>query len=79
MLSLQQYTNAGYNSNTHYDILENMYVQEMFEHQDTKVDTRWMEQHGRDYIKANADLESRPLIMSEEKLKCMYLEFVMVW
>ena len=32
------------------------------------------EQYWKDYIKLNADLESRPLIKKEGQLKCIYLE-----
>ena len=33
-----------------------------------------MEQHEDDYIRPNADLETRPQIRSNEHLKCMYSE-----
>ena len=40
----------------------------------TYVNTVSMEQHGNDYIRPNADLETRPLIRSKKQLKCMYPE-----
>ena len=33
-----------------------------------------MEQQGNDYIRPNADLETRPQVRSKEQLKCMYPE-----
>ena len=33
-----------------------------------------MEQHGDDYIRPNADLETRPHIRSKAQLKCLYSE-----
>ena len=38
------------------------------------VNTVSMEQHGNDYIRPNADLETRPQIRTKELLKRMYPE-----
>ena len=38
------------------------------------INTVYVEQHGDDYIKPNADLEMRPQIRTKAQLKCMYSE-----
>ena len=38
------------------------------------INTVYVEQHGDDYIRLNADLEIRPQIISKEQLKNMYPE-----
>ena len=59
---------------THYNVMKDMYVPEEYGRPHMDVNTVSMEQHGHDYIRPNADLETRPQIRSKEQLKCMYPE-----
>ena len=51
-----------------------MYVPEELNRPHTDVNTVCVEQQGNDYIRLNADLETRPQIRSKEQLKHMYPE-----
>ena len=59
---------------THYNIIKDVYVPEELKRPPTDVNTIAVEQQGSDYIRPNADLETRPQIRSKEQLKCMYPE-----
>ena len=64
--------NVKHKSNTYYNSLKDIYGAEVFKNSDTNIDTVWLEQHGKDYIKPDADVQSRPPIRNENQLKCMY-------
>ena len=57
---------------THYNVIKDVYVPEELKRPHTDVNTVSVEQQGNDYIRSNADLETRPQIRSKEQLKCMY-------
>ena len=59
---------------THYDVIKDVYVPEELKRPHTDVNTVSVEQQGNDYIRPNADLETRPQMRSKEQLKCMYPE-----
>ena len=59
---------------THYYVMKNVYVPGEFRRPHINVNTVFMEQHGGNYIRTNADLEMRPQIRSKGHLKCMYSE-----
>ena len=59
---------------THYNVIKDVYVPEELKKPHTDVNRISVEQQGNDYIRSNADLESRPQIRSKEQLKCMYPE-----
>ena len=59
---------------THYDIIKDVYVPGEFRSPHMIVNTGPVEQHEDDYIRLNADLETRLQIRSNEHLKCMYSE-----
>ena len=50
-------------------------LQESFGRPHMNINTVYVEHHGDDYIRPNADLENRPQIRSQEQLKCMYPDF----
>ena len=58
--------NINANSNPHYDAFEDVYVLEEFKSPDTSINALSLEQYDKDYIRVNADLESRPPIRSRE-------------
>ena len=51
-----------------------MYVPGRIKRPQTDIDTVSVEQQGNDYIRPNADLETRPQIRSKEQLKHRYPE-----
>ena len=59
---------------THYNFIKDVYVPEELKRPQTDVNTVCVEQQGNDYIRPNADLETRPQIRSKEQLKHMYPE-----
>ena len=54
--------------------MEDIYVPGEYERPHMDVNIGSMGQHGDDYIRPNADLETRPQIISKEQLKCMHPE-----
>ena len=60
---------------TYYNIIQDMYVPEELRRPHTDINTIAVEQEGNDYIRPNADLETRPQIRSKEQLKHMYPEY----
>ena len=63
-------------SNTHYDALKDVYVPGEFKNPDMSINAVSLEQYGEDYIRPNADLESRPQSKSMGQLNCMYPEWL---
>ena len=59
---------------THDNVIKDAYVPEELRRPQTDVNTASVEQQGNDYIRPNADLETRPQIRSKEQLKHMYPE-----
>ena len=59
---------------THYNVIKDVYVPEELKRPHTNVNTVCVEQQGSDYIRPNADLETRPQIRCKEQLKHMYPE-----
>ena len=59
---------------THYNVIKDVYVPEELKRPHTGVNTVCVEQQGNDYIRPNADLETRPQIRSKTQLKHMYPE-----
>ena len=64
---------ANIDIDNHYDI-KYVYVQGEFRRLQMMINTVSMEQHEDDYIRPNADLDTRLQIKSNEHLKCMYTE-----
>ena len=65
---------ANVDIDTHYDVIKDVNVPGEFRRPHMNINTVSMEQQGDDYIKSNADLETRPQIRSTEQMKCMYSE-----
>ena len=61
-------------TDTHYDVIKDVYVPAEFRRPHININTVYMEQHGHDYIRSNADLAIRSQIRSNEQLKCMCSE-----
>ena len=57
-----------------YNVIKDVHVPGEYKGPHTDVNTVSMEQHGNDYIRLNAYLETRPKITSKEQIKHMYLE-----
>ena len=53
---------------THYNAIKDVYVPGEFRRPDMNMNTVSMEQHGDDYTRPNADLETRLQIRSKEQL-----------
>ena len=62
------------NIDTHYNVIKDIYVPGEFKRPHAHLNTVSMEQCGDDYIRQNADLETRPQIRSKEQVKHMYPE-----
>ena len=70
------YTDIWVDRRTHYDALKGAYVPGEFKNPDTSINTVPLGKYGEDYIRQNADLESRPQIRSRKQLKCMCPELL---
>ena len=69
------HVNLNVDSNTHYDTLEDICSRSGLEFRD-KCEFGSLEQHGKDYIRPYADLESRTPIRRRKQLKHMYQEWL---
>ena len=58
---------------THYNVIKDMSVPGRIKRPQTDIDTVSVEQQGNDYIRPNADLETRPQIRSKEQLIYIYI------
>ena len=65
---------ANIDIDTHCGVIEDVYVPGEFRRPPMIVNTVSMEQHEDDYIRPNADLETRLQIRSNEHLRCMHSE-----
>ena len=54
--------------------MKDVYVPEEFKRPHMNINTVSVEQHEDNYIRPDADLETRPQIRRKEQLKCMYRE-----
>ena len=65
---------ANIDIDTHYYTIKDVYGPGEFRRPHMIVNTGPVEQHEDDYIRPNADLETRLPIRSNEHIKCMYSE-----
>ena len=67
-------TDANIDVDNHYEVIKDVYVPGEFEGPHININTASMAHHWDDYIRPDADLETRPQIRSKEQIKHMYPE-----
>ena len=68
---MSAHANINADRNTDYDAFEDAYVSGEIKNPDASIIPASLEKCDEDYIRPNADLKSRPPLISREQLKCM--------